>query len=115
MNTAFKDLDIFKRKPAPGAQPTAPAAPLPPPPQAPIMPKASPQQMAQAMGRYEGGNGQTAAVTVDPSGKIISVDGGGTPMFGWKDKELVGQQLRVLLREGSDEHLRAFLQHDRSN
>jgi len=115
MNSVLKDLDIFKRKPAPGAQPAAPAAPLPPPPQTPIMPKPSPQQMAQMMGgKYEGPNG-TAAVTVDPSGKIISVDGGCTPMFGWKDKELIGQQMRVLLREGSEENLRAFLQHDRSN
>jgi PAS domain S-box-containing protein len=123
MNTAFKDLDIFKRKPSPGQ----PAAPQPPPaalPQAqvPPMPRAAPDAVRKhampqpGAARHDAnGTAGTAAVTVDPSGKIISVDNGCSPMFGWKDKELVGQQLRVLLREGSDNHLKAFLQHDRAN
>jgi PAS domain S-box-containing protein len=123
MNTAFKDLDIFKRKPSP-AQPAAPqeapAAPLQA--QVPPMPRPAPDGIRKhampqpGAARYDAnGSGQTASVTVDPSGKIISVDGGCSTMFGWKDKELVGQQLRVLLREGSDNHLKAFLQHDRAN
>jgi PAS domain S-box-containing protein len=122
MDPALPNFDIFKKKPA-APSPAAPA------PAAPAPPKSSHTEMRNQMlmnsmaKKYESGGGYdkngarnvVAAVTVDGSGRIVAIDDQCTTMFGWKGQELVGQQLKVLLREGSDNHIASLLQQQRGN
>jgi PAS domain S-box-containing protein len=55
------------------------------------------------------GRNLVASVTVDSSGKVVAVDEQCTAMFGWRGQELVGQNLKVLLREGSENQIASLL------
>jgi len=105
MDPALTNFDIFKRK-APEGQPPAGAHPA----AAPMHTEMRPRPLVPAM-TNPGGNGKglVAAVTVDSSGKVVAVDEQCTPMFGWKGQELIGQHLKVLLRDGSDNQIASLL------
>lgn len=43
--------------------------------------------------------------TVDPAGKIISADAPAAKMFGWSTTELIGEEVKALLKHGSESEL----------
>jgi len=52
-------------------------------------------------------------LTIDQAGKILSADDGCVAMFGWEAAMLVDVDLKVLLKEGLDRGVEAFLQKHR--
>ena len=117
MDPSLTNFEFFKKKPAEGAEQPAPT---PAAAKAPAS-KASQTEMrhrmlAAAMAKKHESDSPSparnvvASVTVDSSGRIVAVDEHCSAMFGWKGQELVGQHLKVLLREGSDTHLASLLQ-----
>ncbi|MGH8245774.1 MAG: response regulator, partial [Gammaproteobacteria bacterium] len=54
-----------------------------------------------------------AVLTLDQAGKILSADDGCVAMFGWDAAMLVGVDLKVLLKEGLEQGVEAFLQRHR--
>jgi PAS domain S-box-containing protein len=107
MDPALTNFDIFKKKaPTPAAPPPA-SAPAAASYQTETRSRPMPNPMTNPGDRS--GKNLVAAVTVDSSGKVVAVDEQCTPMFGWKGQELVGQHLKVLLREGSDSQIASLL------
>src|SRR5215204_4668446 len=98
MDPALTNFDIFKRK---SDQPAARS----------VQTEMRNRPMASPMPPPLERNGKTlvAAVTVDGSGKVVAVDEQCAPMFGWKGQELVGQHLKVLLKEGSESQIASLL------
>jgi PAS domain S-box-containing protein len=116
MDPSLTNFEFFKRKPAEGAEQPAPT---PAAAKAPAS-KGSQTEMRNrallaSMARKAEDSPSTArhvvaSVTVDSSGRIVAVDEHCSSMFGWKGQELVGQHLKVLLREGSESQLASLLQ-----
>jgi PAS domain S-box-containing protein len=107
MDPALTNFDIFKKKaPAPAAPAHANVPATAHSFQTETRTRPTPNAMTNPGG---GGKNLVAAVTVDSSGKVVAVDEQCTPMFGWKGQELVGQHLKVLLREGSEGQIAALL------
>lgn len=104
-NPALQNFELFKRKPAGNEAATPAISPEPPP-------TVSPAIVAQAnLGPVDDASvSGLAAVTVDAAGKILAVDSGCATMFGWKGTELVGQQLKTLVKDWPDNYLAKFLQ-----
>jgi PAS domain S-box-containing protein len=114
MDPSLTNFEFFKKKPAEGAEQPAPTAKAPPS-------KGSNTEMRNRMllasmaKKHESDSPSfprnvVASVTVDSSGRIVAVDENCSTMFGWKGQELVGQHLKVLLREGSESQLASLLQ-----
>jgi PAS domain S-box-containing protein len=109
MDPALTNFDIFKKK-APEGQPPATARPAPAATSMQTEMRARPMPSPMMPNPAErNGKNLVAAVTVDSSGKVVAVDEQCTPMFGWTGKELIGQHLKVLLREGSETQIASLL------
>ncbi|MCI0745419.1 MAG: PAS domain S-box protein [Verrucomicrobia subdivision 3 bacterium] len=96
MNRPLDTIEFFKRKPV-----SAPPAPPPPPAQ------------SSFESSVDSSTGLVAAITLDAQGKIVAVDDGCSALFGWKGSELVGQHLKVLMKNWPDDNITKFLQRPR--
>jgi len=99
-NPALQNFELFKRKPA-GSDAVAPAV-------AEVNPVAK-TALNNATLAEEPVLSGLAAVTVDAAGKILAVDGGCSAMFGWKSAELVGQHLKIVVKDWPESYQSKFM------
>ena len=97
-NPALQNFELFKRKPA-GSDAVAPSM-------AEVVAKTPVHSAPVAEEPVVSG---LAAVTVDASGKILAVDGGCAAMFGWKGAELVGQHLKIVVKDWPESYQAKFM------
>jgi PAS domain S-box-containing protein len=123
MDPELTNFEFFKKKPAEPAAAPSPPSPAAAAPSRPSQTELRNRMLMSAMAKkYESGGAPSqngtrtvvASVTVDGNGRIAAVDEHCTTMFGWKGQELIGQHLKVLLREGSENQLGSLLQPHRS-
>jgi PAS domain S-box-containing protein len=102
-NPALQNFELFKRKPA-GSDAVAPAQAE----VAAVNPVAKTTANPASLGEEPMISG-LAAVTVDAAGKILAVDGGCPAMFGWKSAELVGQHLKIVVKDWPESYQSKFM------
>ena len=118
--SVFKPATLSARTPEPvataaptsqttQAAPPAPTAPAANPGVSTREPEATPLGAINAPSAAHGG----AVLTLDQAGKILSADEGCVAMFGWEAAMLVDVDLKVLLKEGLEKGVEAFLQRHR--
>jgi PAS domain S-box-containing protein len=102
-NPALQNFELFKRKPA-GGDAVAPAMA-----EAAVNPGGKAAAISAPLAEEASVTG-LAAVTVDAAGKILAVEMAEcAAMFGWKSAELVGQNLKIVVKDWPESYLSKFM------